>query len=591
MEDTIVATASQRHALVVGESSTPLPLPPPPVPDMLVPLDDASKPLDMVLFVGGHTSWPPSDNDAELTPLTLAKDIDTIGRFRERCKQAQTPQAAVAIMDTSGEPVNDVVDGEAELALEAVGPAPASPSGDAKLIGGGLLDKHAKTLSEFVRRFARDRGDLPKTVKHDRPCVGLCKYTAERTIWYCYLQLKNQITATVKTHVTTRKLKLEDLTLCVGIRSDWPDGTTDWAFGIIHATLGAGTVDVGQVTESVAVLTPVSENSGTMRTPVGEIIAFRYIVTPEPKNASRFLEGVEEDDYEYIDTTTTPHFIRRIFRDARHAVKQVSLLCLNFEWHNQKWDHLVITNVMWDFVVKTDLAMNPPPPDDDSDDDVDWGAPLKRQKKTPTVRRPPDEGKSEWTDDDLTDDLEELLPSPKPRPKPKSPPRPPSHPWVDEASDIEVNPKPKEPNTPPSPSSSSSSSSSSTSSSNYDEALDDDNDPSTRQTRKIPFGLPGQAIAPVYKTLPDKTKVQIGWGATCGRHRNRTDKTCCKKQMPFGNLSDAECRCRIKMWLIEGLTEVASCSPTARNDHLKINPRKLKLVPEAELDAMNFDTS
>ena len=108
-----------------------------------------------------------------------------------------------------------------------------------------------------------------------------------------------------------------------------------------------------------------------------------------------------------------------------------------------------------------------------------------------------------------------------------------------------------------------------------------------RSRRQIAWG-PFQ-IAPVMLG-----GVQIGWGATCGRHRNATDlptTTACKKQLLYGTgantLTDAECLCLIKQWLIEGQHSVDNTFPTARSNHVNLNPRRFApKLTSAELEAL-----
>ena len=85
--------------------------------------------------------------------------------------------------------------------------------------------------------------------------------------------------------------------------------------------------------------------------------------------------------------------------------------------------------------------------------------------------------------------------------------------------------------------------------------------------------------------------MQIGWGGTCKKHLNDFDSAsaCCKKQIPFGKkhpLGYDECRRHVKAWLLAGV-DIDPRLPSARSDHLRINPRTDLYVPEdeAELDA------
>ena len=56
------------------------------------------------------------------------------------------------------------------------------------------------------------------------------------------------------------------------------------------------------------------------------------------------------------------------------------------------------------------------------------------------------------------------------------------------------------------------------------------------------------AVAPVFRN-----GVHVAWGATCGRHHNARDRAACSRQLAKGLLSDAECRARLKRWLLLGL--------------------------------------
>jgi hypothetical protein len=67
--------------------------------------------------------------------------------------------------------------------------------------------------------------------------------------------------------------------------------------------------------------------------------------------------------------------------------------------------------------------------------------------------------------------------------------------------------------------------------------------------------------------------VQIGWGGTCGVHVNTTDArgAQCKIQLTYGigssPIPDAECRQRMKAWLLAGL-DVDVDDPRARTQHV-----------------------
>ncbi len=71
---------------------------------------------------------------------------------------------------------------------------------------------------------------------------------------------------------------------------------------------------------------------------------------------------------------------------------------------------------------------------------------------------------------------------------------------------------------------------------------------------------------------------QIGWGATCGRHRDSADAptAVCKKQITYGKeaLSDDECVLRLKRWLVMGL-RIDNTDPSGRSIHLAHDARSL----------------
>ncbi len=81
-----------------------------------------------------------------------------------------------------------------------------------------------------------------------------------------------------------------------------------------------------------------------------------------------------------------------------------------------------------------------------------------------------------------------------------------------------------------------------------------------------------------------------GWGATCKQHMNQWDlsaKTVCKKEVRHGQgarkLTDDECRCRVKMWLLAG-REIDPKRHDARDAHLAVNPRLLPFRSEDDVD-------
>ena len=69
----------------------------------------------------------------------------------------------------------------------------------------------------------------------------------------------------------------------------------------------------------------------------------------------------------------------------------------------------------------------------------------------------------------------------------------------------------------------------------------------------------------------------IGWGATCRRHTNSWEPhIVCKRQLAFGGLSEAECRTRMKMWLLAGM-DIPEGEDDGRQQHFAILPRDVLL--------------
>ena len=66
------------------------------------------------------------------------------------------------------------------------------------------------------------------------------------------------------------------------------------------------------------------------------------------------------------------------------------------------------------------------------------------------------------------------------------------------------------------------------------------------------------------------------WVATCGLHHNSNDKTgvVCRRSLPQKDLSEAECKLRLKRWLVAGLDEPNKHGDNARSLHVaKGGPR------------------
>jgi hypothetical protein len=100
-----------------------------------------------------------------------------------------------------------------------------------------------------------------------------------------------------------------------------------------------------------------------------------------------------------------------------------------------------------------------------------------------------------------------------------------------------------------------------------------------RQTRSVPWGP--WTIAPVHSNGS-----QIGWGAQCGFHTNEHEPNVeCKRQLTYGKsspLSDAECRCRVKQWLLDGWG--IPQGDFARKAHMKPALRSYPPAVESDLD-------
>ncbi len=103
--------------------------------------------------------------------------------------------------------------------------------------------------------------------------------------------------------------------------------------------------------------------------------------------------------------------------------------------------------------------------------------------------------------------------------------------------------------------------------------------PGPRQVRaEEHFGF---KVAPIFRG-----GTCVGWGATCGRHHNESDRpgTQCKKALSFGEVAipEAEARLRVLQWCALGLT--IPNGPRARAEHLAINARTLAVWSEEEID-------
>lgn len=107
--------------------------------------------------------------------------------------------------------------------------------------------------------------------------------------------------------------------------------------------------------------------------------------------------------------------------------------------------------------------------------------------------------------------------------------------------------------------------------------------------RGFPWGPAPWKLAPIMSNVGGPTPVQIGWGATCGCHKNVADGNSiqCKKQIVAGQkMSLDEARLRMKLWLLKGTDIVNSESSISRDQHVRlINARDLELCPESDADA------
>lgn len=118
--------------------------------------------------------------------------------------------------------------------------------------------------------------------------------------------------------------------------------------------------------------------------------------------------------------------------------------------------------------------------------------------------------------------------------------------------------------------------------------------PPPRPSAPRPRARRDEEWGPFKIAVVTRAGVQIGWGATCAEHKNGapgdlSDGTACKKQLQFGTvapLSNAECRQRIKAWLLAGTSiPFQSADGRARFLHRDTDPRTLPLRTDVQLDA------
>ena len=100
-----------------------------------------------------------------------------------------------------------------------------------------------------------------------------------------------------------------------------------------------------------------------------------------------------------------------------------------------------------------------------------------------------------------------------------------------------------------------------------------------RQFVQEPFGQ--FSLAPVTRYI-DGQRIQIGWGANCGKHHNHDDGPGdrCQKQITYGKdgpnqLTDQECKRLAKAWLMLGVGAAWANIENARWYHVhKVNPKR-----------------
>ena len=109
------------------------------------------------------------------------------------------------------------------------------------------------------------------------------------------------------------------------------------------------------------------------------------------------------------------------------------------------------------------------------------------------------------------------------------------------------------------------------------------NTKATRQRRSEAWGV--FHLGPIYSQ-----GVQTGYGAICGLHQNSDDAPgiYCRKALTTSELSEEDCRLRLKRWLVAGLQDSDWPEGQGRSMHLSLGG--LRLVdfssgePEAALD-------
>ena len=97
----------------------------------------------------------------------------------------------------------------------------------------------------------------------------------------------------------------------------------------------------------------------------------------------------------------------------------------------------------------------------------------------------------------------------------------------------------------------------------------------------------GQAWGPFKLAAVFRDGMCIGWGATCGRHRDGGGRggLQCKKQMVFAGQSEEVVQCRLKKWLLAGC-QIDPLGERCRAEHLAIDARLLHWDLGEDLDAL-----
>ena len=97
----------------------------------------------------------------------------------------------------------------------------------------------------------------------------------------------------------------------------------------------------------------------------------------------------------------------------------------------------------------------------------------------------------------------------------------------------------------------------------------------------------GQAWGPFKLAAVFRDGMCIGWGATCGRHRDGGGRggLQCKKQMVFAGQSEEVVQCRLKKWLLAGY-QIDPLGERCRAERLAIDARLLHWDIGEDLDAL-----